>query len=565
MYRKDFMRYRSLISGTLFLVLAVSVSVGQPVSEVLGRPTNTSMTLNVLFNADYDVYFLYGAQSGGYDVTTPTVSARAGQPLVSVFDKLKPDTKYYYRTVYRKAGVTQFTFGPEHSFRTQRAPGAGFTFDILADSHMYDKKGIPDMMRTTMSAVAGDAPDFVIDLGDTFGDDHTPESTTQKDMDDLHRDFLQYIGMVCHSAPFLFCLGNHEGENGYYLLQSPPNNIAVYGTLARKKYYSNPIPDGFYTGNAVPEPYGMGLPENYYAWQWGDAQFIVLDAYRGYTASEKPDKWDWTLGETQYQWFVNTLKHSTARYRFVFAHHVLGQGRGGTAIAPLYEWGGLTQKGNDEFATKRPGWEAPIHTLMEQNGVNVYFQGHDHLFAQESLDHVIYQEAPMPSDSTYTLGMIANADAYLSNQVPGAGYLRVSVFADSARVEFVRCWLPKDTSSTQRNGEVAFSYTVAPRGVTSIPDPVDGTGMRLDQNYPNPFGSRTSITFHVATRGPVTLGVHDLMGRRVAMLCDEALDPGTRSRSWDGRTNDGAPAPRGMYIIRLQTAAGLLVRQMMLR
>jgi hypothetical protein len=62
----------------------------------------------------------------------------------------------------------------------------------------------------------------MISLGDTFGDDHTPLETTSEDMKLLHLDYRQYLGQVCHSMPFLFCLGNHEGESGYWLDQNPP-------------------------------------------------------------------------------------------------------------------------------------------------------------------------------------------------------------------------------------------------------------------------------------------------------------------------------------------------------
>ena len=40
----------------------------------------------------------------------------------------------------------------------------------------------------------------------------------------------------------------------------------------------------------------------------------------------KRDLWNVTLGETQYQWFKQTLETSRAKYKFVFAHHVNGAG-----------------------------------------------------------------------------------------------------------------------------------------------------------------------------------------------------------------------------------------------
>jgi len=54
--------------------------------------------------------------------------------------------------------------------------------------------------------------------------------------------------------------------------------------MARKTYYSNPVPDEFYTGNEQSEEH-VGQPENYYAFQWGDALYVAIDPYR-YTLSE---------------------------------------------------------------------------------------------------------------------------------------------------------------------------------------------------------------------------------------------------------------------------------------
>jgi hypothetical protein len=544
-----------MIERSVFLFLlftaGAACAYGQPVSEVLARPTDTSMTINAYFEAAHTVFFQYGTVSGTYTRSTDTIAAVAGAPLVTVFRPLQPDTRYFYRTCYRRGGGA-FTAGPEHSFVTQRAKGSRFCFTVEADCHLYDKKGIDAMMRVTLEAQRGDGPDFVIDLGDTFGDDHEPTTTTQSDMDKLHRDFLPFIGMVCHSAPFFFCIGNHEGESGYYFLQTPPDNIAVYGALARKKYFTNPVPGGFYSGNGDPEPYGIGLPENYYAWEWGDALCIVLDVYRGSTGSAKPGDWDWTLGERQYQWFRDVLRSHRAAYTFVFAHHVSGEGRGAADQATLFEWGGYDKKGKWGFTANRPGWELPIHQLMAQNGVQVFFQGHDHLFAQETLDGVIYQEAPMPSDSTYEIGMLANADAYRSNQVGGTGYLRVTVGPDSALVEFIRCWLPKDTSATRRNGEVAFSYTV-PARLTGIdrPPAVDPV-LEIGQNYPNPFSGGTSIPYRLQRGGRVRLDVFDALGRCIATPVNAWQDAGAHvarflAEGSVGTMRTGSSAPRPLY------------------
>ena len=537
-------------------------------NPILARPTDKSITINVVPKKAYQIYFEYGTSSMIYTNTTETKNSAANIPISFVINNLIPNTRYYYRIRYQGTGSSTFIIGEEHSFTTQRAKGSKFRFGMQADSHLYDKKGIPVMMNVTMQNQNSDSLDFVLDLGDTFGDDHTPTTTTQADMNQLHLDFLPYIGQVCHSAPFFFCLGNHEGERGYYLLQTPPNNIGVYGTLARNYYYSNPIPDGFYSGNTNAEQFGMDLPQNYYAWEWGDALFVVLDVYRNTISSAKPGSWDWTLGATQYNWLSETLKGSKAKFKFVFAHHVRGEGRGAALLAKNFEWGGYDEGGTYTFTGKRPGWELPIHQLMIQNGVNVFFQGHDHLFAKEDLDGLVYQEVPMPSDSSYMIGMLANADAYTANQINGTGYIRVSVCEDSATVDYVKSYLPKDTSETQRNREVAFTYSVKPSS-TPVQSEVNlSKEFRLEQNYPNPFNPSTEIKFSIAEAGHATLRVMDVLGREIATLFDGYKQQGEYVYNFSSKCSHGGnlavQIPSGIYFYQLRVNSSVFTKKMIL-
>ncbi|MGA0833844.1 MAG: metallophosphoesterase, partial [Candidatus Kapaibacteriota bacterium] len=288
-------------SVLLLLLISTTIASAQTFTIILGRPTDRSVTASVRFDRDVTVAIEHGTTSGTYSASTSSHVTEAGVPVEIDLLDLQPNTRYYYRLRYQRSGGSLNEYSDEYTVHTQRAPGSTFRFAIQADEHLYDKKGIRSLYQISLANVALDKPDFMLSLGDTFGDDHTPDETTSLDMDSLHRDYLQYLGSVCHSTPFYFCLGNHEGENGYYLKQDPPNNIAVYGTMWRKYYYPNPYPNHFYSGNTVEEGYNMGLPENYYAWTWGDALFVVLDVYRHCDVNEKPQGWDWTLGEKQYQ------------------------------------------------------------------------------------------------------------------------------------------------------------------------------------------------------------------------------------------------------------------------
>lgn len=461
-------------------------AVAQSYNIILGRPTDKTVTASILFSQDMQYYFEYNTLQGVYSDNTNIASATAGIPVKTDMISLLPDAKYYYRLRYKQTGTSTFLASPEYSFHTQRAAGSSFTFTIEADEHLYDIKGVKSLYQRCLNNQLADKPDFMLSLGDIFGDDHYPTTITSAQVDELHKNYRPFLGSICHSVPFYICLGNHEGENDYYLLQNPPDNLAVWGTKWRKYYYPNPYPNSFYSGNNDVEQYGIGNPENYYAWIWGDALFVVLDVYRDQCdTSDKPGAWAWTLGKPQYDWLKNTLESNTSKYKFVFAHHIRGQGRGGITNAKLFEWGGYEQNGtNYTFASKRPGWAKPIQQLFKDNGVTIFFQGHDHLFAKEELDGVIYQEVPMPSDSTYTLGMLANADAYTSVIQEGSGHIRVTVSPACVKVDYVRAYLPADEQSgVHKNGEVTYTYSVG-NCITSVSNNIsDVNNISI---YPNP-------------------------------------------------------------------------------
>lgn len=461
---------------------------------ILGRPTSNSITVNVLAKSKMEFYIEYGNKKDVYPNKTEIYNTIYPEPAEFIIKDLQPNARYYYRVLFREDSKQEYSTSKEFFFNTQRSKGSTFSFTIQADPHLYDKKGSWGLMAVNMKNQAKDSADFILDLGDTFGDDHNPFTITDEEVKKLHMNYLPFFGLLCHSSPLFLCLGNHEGESGYYLLQTPPNNLAVYETKWRQKFYPNPFPDGFYTGNDEEEPYGIGKPENYYAWEWGDALFVVMDVYRYYTTSEKPKGWEWTIGEKQYNWFKTTLENSQAKYKFVFAHHPLGQGRGGICDAVLYEWGGWTdaKKNNWGFDKNRPGWAKPIQQLMADNKVNIFFQGHDHLFAKEELDGVVYQEVPIPCDSTYEIGYLANADAYTGLTLDGAGYLRVTVSDNDIKVDYVKSYLPKDETDSLKNYMIGYSYNLK-SGPNKVMDSVN----TLNQDfylYPNPANDFVKIS-----------------------------------------------------------------------
>jgi hypothetical protein len=288
----------------------------------------------------------------------------------------------------------------------------------------------------------------------------------------LARNLLlrSYFEQVGHSLPLLMVLGNHEGEAGS-ADDGTANNVSVWDARARKLLYANPVPDGFYTGNATESAF-VGLREDYYAFEWGDALFVVLDPFayttRKPTRATDEELWRWTLGETQYRWLRRTLETSGARFKLLFSHHLVGsataEARGGAAVARHFEWGGRNLDDSWGFDARRPGWGKPIHQLMIDTGVSVWFHGHDHLYVTEQLDGIVYQEVPQPSLARYDSVGSAGEYGYLGtpgvNIFSSSGHLRVAASPGELRVEYVRSVPPRDETSGRRNGSIVHAYSI---------------------------------------------------------------------------------------------------------
>ena len=433
-------------------------------AELLGQPTNNSIAVNMFYSDSVDMRVSYGTTPGTYTNNTSWQTFAGGAPATVNITGLNADTKYYYRVSYRKTGTTSVTNRTEHSFQTQRPANKKFTFVLQADPHM-DEQSDSALYSLCLKNQLEDNPDFMIDLGDFLMTDKlrrlTTPPTIPRDTITYRCNLLRtYYEKINHSVPLFIALGNHEGEAGWNITQTNPvNNIANWNTIERKKYFLNPYPSSFYSGDTTNYA-NVGQRAAYYSWKWGNALFIVIDPY--WSTATKPDSlngWRWTLGKQQYDWLRRTLESdTTSKFKFVFAHHVLGTGRGGIERAPYFEWGGKSQRMDWEFDKKRPGWELPVHQLMVKNHVTIFFQGHDHVFCHQKLDGLTYQSLSEPGDATYTL---YNNEAYRTGDTfPNSGRVKVAVNGTRVKVEYIRSYLPADATKEHPNGEVAFSYEI---------------------------------------------------------------------------------------------------------
>lgn len=477
------------------------------ITQVLGRPTNSSIALSVLASQPVATYVEYGYTKTRYTGKSSELQTAPNSPAVFDLKGLRANSKVYYRVNYKGASDTKFTNGKQYSFTTARKAGSTFSFSVHGDTHpeRAGKMFNSELYGVTLANIAAQQPDFHIMMGDDFSIDPLIDKgqANQANVEKIYSTHRNWLTIATSSVPLFLINGNHE-QAASYLLDGTTTNPAVLAGNARLKYYPLPAPDSFYSGNNTPVE-GVGLPRDYYAWSWGDALFVTLDPYwhsknavdnvagvlvpedqagtkgggggggggskkggatPAATASANPagngkvtNLWSIGIGDEQYAWLKKTLETSKAKYKFVFAHHVMGTGRGAVEVSTNYEWGGKDPKGQTTFAKERPNWELPIHDLMVKNKVSIFFQGHDHIFCTQERDGLIYQSMPNPADDTFSM---FNSDAYKSGvKAPNSGHVRVTVAPSQAKVEYFLAARSKDTD--RKNMSLAHSYVVKPK------------------------------------------------------------------------------------------------------
>ena len=476
--------------------------------ELLSRPTDNSIMVNTVANADMQAYFEYGTSPGSYTNQTSTVSATANEPLKAVMTGLSPNTRYYYRMVYSTNGGTTWVNRDQHSFYTQRAAGSTYKFAVLSDSHINIMLGTAAVSQAVMTNIANSNADYLIDLGDTFAMDNVATVANARSAFLFQRSST-YMGKFSASTPVFIATGNHEQQEGWHLDDKPDDPTLappILSTNAQKRYYPNPVPDGFYTGNTDTNPLidGDHLHEDYYAWTWGDALFVVIDPFYyttvkpfvGNTGGGEPetgtgDRWEWTLGQTQYNWLKQTLENSSAKYKFIFAHHMTGGSddyvREGAYGAPYCEWGGYNENGTTyAFDTRRSGWYAPVHNLLVENHVSAFIHGHDHQYAYEVRDGVVYHSCASGGFTGNGFNLYSESDPMTIKVLPSAGHLVITVTPTQATVDYIG-------SST---GTSNYAYTIQPYNVTTytLAAGNDGHGTVTLNPSGGTYASGTTVT-----------------------------------------------------------------------
>jgi len=432
-----------------------------PFDIILARPETNAITCSILAYQDIEGLMAYGMQPGVYARQSPVQVFKKDVPCELAIDGLQANARYFYQFRFRSPGTATFTNSPEYTFHTARPAGGNFTFTMTADAHL-DEPTTPEVYRQTLANIRADQPDFHIDLGNLF---MTDKHATRDEAACQYLAQRYYLGLIGPSVPLFLALGTHDGESARYD-DGSEKSLSVWSTRMRTRYFPNPVPDAFYCGNTAPKPY-CGLPQNYYAWEWGDALFVVLDPFGHSTQAQgSRDGWGWSLGLTQYQWLAQTLAQSHARFKFVLIHNLLcgdQAARGGVEVAAGNEWGGKNADNSEGFREHRPGWDAPVHALLVRNHVAAVFKAHDNFYARQELDGIVYLMVPQPSFAGND--RIRDLDAYGYKRgtfIGNSGHVRVTVSPEQVRIEYIRSGQPQNGTEPCKNGVTSDNCTIKP-------------------------------------------------------------------------------------------------------
>jgi hypothetical protein len=96
--------------------------------------------------------------------------------------------------------------------------------------------------------------------------------------------------------------------------------------------------------------------------------------------------------------------------------------------------------------------------------------------------------------------------------------------------------------------------------------PAGGRGLEvlLHPCRPNPVRGQAWVSYQLAGRARVSLGVYNVLGQTVRRLEDGVREPGTHRVRWDGRGQGGERLSAGVYFIRLSAGGRDLVQKAVL-
>jgi len=384
--------------------------------DLLGRPTENSITINLINGEDsISAYIEYGTQPGIYPYSTQIQNVNSNDLLEFELTNLQPNFQYYYVLKAKNTTMQNYAISIERNFKTKK-DNYPFTFTLFTDSHIDEtsQDTLTRLETLAMNSVLNDNSDLAFFLGDNIqlAENGVGAITNVNLAIEEYNLFRNALTLSSFFTPSFFTIGNWEGEPGW----ETQENITIARDL-RKKFIPNP--------NSTTYPEGGSDHEDYYAFTWGNALFIVLNVMTH--TEENPQSTenveDWTLGQEQLDWLNTTLQNSDKPWKFIMIHHTVGGYWEGA-----YPWATYGRGGGYAAYV---GEQAIVHQMMVDNEVQIFFHGHDHVFTNLIVDKIHYIEA---GNAGHSFSFIDGYDYY----IPGHGRTKVEIISDEiAKVYYI--------------------------------------------------------------------------------------------------------------------------------
>lgn len=283
----------------------------EPSFQVLVEPylqfaTQTSMTVMWHTSLEASSVVRYGPT----DACNQSIEGNASVIHEVVLKGLEPETQYFYRVESRTPAGTSY-LSESATFKTAVKRETPYAFAVISDT-----QGNPKVSKQIAELAWGQRPSFLLHPGDLV--------STGKNRDHWLKHFFPGMRPLINHVPFYPVLGNHEQNAKHYY-----------------DYVS--LPD----------------PEYYYAFDFGNARFFMVDT------NQKVDP-----DSLQYKWLERELSASKAKWKFVCHHH------------PPYssdenDYGNLWKSNKGRHGDVRVRELVPLY---EKHGVDLVWNGHIHSY-----------------------------------------------------------------------------------------------------------------------------------------------------------------------------------------
>jgi len=285
-------------------------------------------------------------------------------------------------------------------------------------------------------------------------------------------------------------------------------------------------------------------------------------------------------GETQFDWFINSLKNSTATWKFIGSSVTFNKSlriaidsaitlQDTSVSIPGYDYAlspiAVAFELSDKWAGFPDDIDAVLNTIETNNIKNVIVLSADtHTSAMDDganagLPEIMSAGLDIPNSRIVDYLDSLNIDIWnkggqgIDNNNFNDTFGKISVFgSDSVRLELI------DEFGTVYAKQTVIAENVSgfETGTANIP-----ADFELYQNYPNPFNPNTVISYRLSVISKVTLKIYDVLGREVAILVDEIQTAGIHHSTF---STQHYSLPSGVYFYKLATEDFVSVKKMIL-